>query len=206
MATYDNTYSRFIAWLKVLLPVMALILLSTMFLISRSIDPTQALIYAKVDVEDMARTQRITGPRFQGVTDDGAAVSFQAESAQPDLENPAIYTATKLEAKISTPDGGIMDIFAAEGLVDGDKSILEMTGGVSLRTSTNYAIETDGLRAALDVAWAESTGRVIAEGPVGKITAGRVVLTNLDKETGTYLLVFKDGVKMVYNPKIVVEQ
>ncbi len=64
MATYDNTYSRVVAWLKVLLPVIALVLLSTMFLISRTIDPSRAIPFANVDVEGMVRDQRISAPAF----------------------------------------------------------------------------------------------------------------------------------------------
>ncbi len=202
MATYDNTYSRLIAWLKVLLPVLALVLMSTMFLISRSIDPTLALTYSGIDIEDLAQSQRITGPRFSGVTSDGAAISFTAESAQPDKENPAIFTANRLEAIIETPDGGVVNISAAKALVDSEKHRLELSGGVSLRTSTNFVIESEGLHAALDKTRAESIGPVTATGPIGQISAGQVNLIRQDKEGGTYLLVFKDGVKMVYVPQL----
>lgn len=200
MASHDNTYSRFVAWLKILLPVLALILLSTMFLISRSIDPSRALSYADIDIEELAHEQRINGPRFSGVTSDGAAISFSAGSAQPDPNNPALYTATNLQAQISTPDGGVVDILAEIAIVDSNKNELELRHGVSLTTSTDYYIQAEGLYAAMDSAWIESIGPVIASGPIGQLTAGQMSLTKQEGDLGTYLLVFKGGVKMVYTP------
>jgi len=201
MTSNDNTYSRMIAWLKVLLPVIALVLLSSMFLISRSIDPSRALTYADVDVAELANSQRITGPRFSGVTSDGAAVSFSAETAQPDPENPAIYTVTGMQAQIATPDGGVIDIQAAKAVIDGEANQLELKGGVSLETSTHYAIRAEGLRAAMDQTWMQSIGPVTAEGPGGHISAGQINLVRQGDGPGTYLLVFKGGVKMVYHPQ-----
>ncbi len=201
MAIHDNRYSRFVAWFKVLLPVIGLILLSTMFLISRSIDPSRALTYARVDLDDLARSQRITGPRFSGVTEDGAAMSFSARSAQPDPDDPTVFSVTGLSAELSTPDGGVVEITAGQALVDGTDERLEMSGGVLLETSTDYRVSAAGLSASTRRTWAESTGPVTAEGPAGKIEAGRVVLTRRGGEAGTYLLVFKEGVKMVYVPQ-----
>ncbi len=57
MATYDNTYSRVVAWLKILLPLLALAILSTLFLVARTIDPAQNIPYADVDIDELdART------------------------------------------------------------------------------------------------------------------------------------------------------
>ncbi len=202
MTAHDNTYSRFVAWLKVLLPVLALILLSIMFLISHSIDPSRALAFAKIDLDALAENQRITAPKFSGVTEDGAALSFSAASAQPDPDNPMSYTVTGLSAEIATPDGGEVRITAGRAEVDRDDNMLEMDGGVVLETSTDYRIQAEGLRAALDRTWAQSIGEVRAWGPSGDIYAGQIVLERQGEEEGTYLLVFKEGVKMVYTPQI----
>ena len=59
MTMYDNSYSRFVALTKVILPIIALGILSTLFLFSRNIDPTQSIPYADVDVEGLAREQQI---------------------------------------------------------------------------------------------------------------------------------------------------
>ena len=139
----DNSYSRFVSWLKVLLPVSALALLSTMFLISKSIDPTTALSYARVNLEELTGDQRIDSPKFSSVTEDGAALSFSAKSAVPDTEKQNVFTADVLTARIETPDGGAVDIDAAKAVIDGTANRVNLSGGVTLVTSTDYEIATD---------------------------------------------------------------
>lgn len=43
MAFGDRTYTRVVRSLKVALPLIALVLLSTMFMLSRKVDPTAAM-------------------------------------------------------------------------------------------------------------------------------------------------------------------
>ena len=71
--------SRLIAWLRVLLPLAALAILSTLFLLGRTPDPDDALPYAEVDAEDMVRDPRMTRPEFAGVSKSGAEVTVTAD-------------------------------------------------------------------------------------------------------------------------------
>ncbi|MGB3251218.1 MAG: hypothetical protein WBB13_18855, partial [Tabrizicola sp.] len=74
MARVDR-HTRLVGWLKVALPLTALAILSTLFLVARRIDPEAALPYAEVDVEDLAREPRMTAPTYAGTTEDGAALT-----------------------------------------------------------------------------------------------------------------------------------
>jgi lipopolysaccharide export system protein LptC len=67
-----NRYSRLVGGLKVVLPIAALGLLSTLFLLSDPPDPDRALPYAEVDVAQLARELRLTQPRLAGVLPTGA--------------------------------------------------------------------------------------------------------------------------------------
>lgn len=201
MATYDNTYSRVVAWLRILLPVVALALLSTMFLISRSIDPTRSIPMVDIDPAALTQEQRISGPNFSGVTRDGAAITFSAASAQPVAGQPNQFRAEGLSARIDTPDGGSVSINAAAVVFDGTADRLTLSGGVSLETSTDYVIAAQGLSASLDQTDVSTDGAVKADGPLGMIHAGGVHLGRQGGADGPYLLVFKDGVKLVYDPK-----
>ena len=57
-----NRRSVIVAWLRVLLPLGALAVLSTLFLLSRKPDPDAAIPYARVDAEALARQPRVTAP------------------------------------------------------------------------------------------------------------------------------------------------
>lgn len=201
MLRSDNQYSRFIALLKILLPVSALALLSTMFLISKSVDPTTSLSYARVNLEELTGDQRIDSPRFSSVTEDGAAITFSAKSAVPDPDQTNVFSAEGLAARIETPDGGAVDINASKALINGSSNIVDLSGGVTLVTSTNYHIATNGLSTAMDTTSAKTLGPVEADGPMGHLTAGQAEITREGEESDTYLLVFKGGVKLIYDPK-----
>ena len=57
-----DRHTRVVGWLKLALPLAALVILSTLFLVADRIDPEDALPYAKVDVEGLARAPRMTAP------------------------------------------------------------------------------------------------------------------------------------------------
>lgn len=203
MATYDDTYSRVVNWLKFLLPLTALAILSTLFLFSQKLDPERAIPYADVDVDELIREQRITAPNFAGVTRDGSAISLAATVVRPDAGEPQRMTAYEVTGRIDLPNGASADLRAPNGLIDATEDSARLDGGVTLTTSTGYVVTTDGVNAALDRTDIVSDGRVDAEGPAGTLSAGRMRLTQ--SGSGGYVLVFNDGVRLVYEPGSVLE-
>lgn len=201
MIAYDNNYSRFVAYTKVILPIIALGILSTLFLFSRNIDPTQSIPFADVDVAELAREQRIGAPNYAGVTEDGDAISITATTARPQVGNAKIISATDLTAVIEDTSGGRIDMMSKSGVIDSEQQQVTMGGGVQILTSTGYIINTKGIVAALDETSMVSDGPITATGPLGSLTAGQMVLEKQNSIEDTHLLVFKGGVKLIYDPK-----
>lgn len=197
MAT--DRHTRVVGWLKVALPLLALAILSTLFLVADRIDPEDALPYAKVDVEGLARDPRMTAPSYAGTTSDGAALTLTAEEAVPGgPDDPARASGLRLDLK--TPDGGTTELRAAQALVDQSARQLVLSGGVTMTTSTGYRLETAEVVAELDRSGLESRGEVVATGPAGEIRADGMSLRQDNQTAGTYLLVFNGGVRLVYRP------
>ena len=195
------TYTRLVNWLKIILPAAALVLLSLMFLVSKSVDPTTSVTYARINLDELTGEQTITNPRFSSVTEDGASIQFQASSAAPDAERSNYFKALELEANISTPDGAQVTITAAEADIDGGDNRIDLSGGVSLHTSTDYLISSETLTTTMDSTYVASNGPVEATGPMGDLSAGDAVISRAEGTDGGYVLVFKDGVKLIYDPK-----
>jgi len=197
MATLDR-HSRLVAWLKIALPMLALAILSTLFLVSHRIDPAQTIPYAEVDVEGLAREQRVGSPSYAGMTADGATVSFMADSARPALDGGRM-TAVKPRARIDLPTGRSITVAAAEGYLDRKDNQAGLSGGTVVTTSDGYRVKTDSATAWLDRTRLETAGAVQGRGPMGELTAGRMVLSQDDG--GSYLLRFEGGVKLIYRPQ-----
>lgn len=188
-----------VGWLKVALPLAALAILSTLFLIADRIDPEDALPYAEVDVEGLAREPRMTAPTYAGTTTDGAAVTLTADEARPEAEGaPASAAALRLE--LATPDGGRTELMAAAAVMDDATRQVFLSGGVTVTTSTGYRLETAEVAAKLDRSGLESRTPVRATGPAGEITADGMSLRQDNHTPGAYVLVFNGSVRLVYQP------
>ena len=195
-----DRYSRMIALLKVLLPLMALALLSTLFLLSRNIDPMASIPFAEAEVNERMRDQQITGPFFSGSTEQGDQISFSARKIGVADGNGRV-TANDISAQIDLSSGARLVFFADLGEVDiaNDTSIL--SGKVLITTSTGYKINSERLVSAMTSLNMESPDKIIAEGPLGTFSAGSMRLTFSEKTKFTQMI-FTNAVKLIYDPKI----
>jgi lipopolysaccharide export system protein LptC len=205
MTVSDNLHSTIVAWLKILLPLIALAILSTLFLVSRTVDPSEAIPYATVDIDERVKEPRLTAPTWAGVTDDGAALSISADEARPRQSETQGPSAQGISALLETPDGGAAQLVAQRGQLDKESGALVVEGGVVITTSTGYRLTTEKMSAALDRTQVISEGAVTGTGPVGQIDAGSMEIRHDDSAGdggagAVYLLVFKKGVKLLYLP------
>ena len=190
-----------VAWLKIILPLSALAILSTLFLMSRSVDPTLSIEFSDTDFSDLANGPRIGLPAFSGVTDSGAAIRISAKVALPLANNPDGFLVRGVNATFESPDGQVVDIIAGSGTLNSAKQTARLDGGVKLATSLGYTIDTDTIKADFAASGIETTGPIIASGPLGTISAGLMILQlENTANADTFELVFRDGVKLVYDP------
>ncbi|MBZ8117810.1 hypothetical protein KUD11_04045 [Roseovarius sp. LXJ103] len=200
MVLGENFHSRFVAWAKIILPILALGLLSTLFLLSRTVDVSGTIPYSTIDLEQRAQDQGATNPRFAGVATGGEEVSFIADTVRPDPTNPEKMLADQVRAQVNLLGGTVMNIEAANGESDQLALTAQLTGDVRVLLTTGYDIRTERLDAQFDTVYAESPGPVTATGPPGDLQAGRMVLTT-GGEVGDADLLFTDGVKLIYLPR-----
>jgi lipopolysaccharide export system protein LptC len=194
-----DRHTRLVGWLKVALPLLALGVLATLFLLSDQIDPDAALPYAEVDVADRAREPRMTAPSYAGTTSDGASLTLTADQARPAAPDaPAEAQGVTLE--LETPDGSLTELRARSVEIDSAGRQMVLSGGVTVSTDSGYRMETPEVLALMDRSGLESRGEVVATGPVGDLRAGGMVLTEDPGSPGSYVLVFNKGIRLVYLP------
>ncbi|WP_300585382.1 hypothetical protein [Marivita sp.] len=191
-------YSRLIAWLKILLPLGALALLSTIFLYARGPDPI-AVIPVLTGGADPTQTEQMGSPFYAGTTENGQGLTLAARQARfSDAENSGMI-ADDLRAVIDVSDGNRIVIDATVGqMEEGDRLLLR--DGVTLESSSGYTVRTDGLDAAVDRVAIESTSAVEADGPGLTLSAGKLRVEEIG-DTADIQLLFTEGVKLVYIPQ-----
>jgi len=193
------TYSNLVAWLKVLLPLTALGILSTLFLISHEVDLESAIPFADVELEKRLRDRQITAPYISGQTDDGHNITLTSATAHPDIEDPSRIIAEQVGALISTTDGTEITVRAKAGEMSSTFNEVELDGDVEIVTSAGYTITTDNMIFGLEDARAETAGEILAESGLGTLEAGRMALRPSGENNEIYLF-FTKGVRLLYTP------
>lgn len=193
-------WSRAVGWLKVVLPLTALGLLSTLFLVSNRIDPDAAIPYAEVDIESRLREPRLTQPTYAGTTADGSAITMQATEVRTAQTPDAPSTALNVTAILTTPDGQRTDLRSDEAMLDAESNMLHLSGDVRIADAQGYRLFTEVLDTNLSRTEFVSPAPVKATGPIGEITANSMTLTRNPAGGENYLLVFNGSVKLVYQP------
>lgn len=195
---HDNPHSRMVAWLKLALPMMALGLLSTLFLFSRSVDPEDAIPYADVDVEDRLAQPRMVGAGYAGTTASGAAITLTAEQARPGQED--IVNASNISAMVKFPKGGAITITAAKAELRSQNESALLTGDVIVSDETGYRAQTEKLSLSTTGILAQSDGQIHATGPLGSLRANSMIISAQKDRPENFEMVFTGQVTVLYQP------
>lgn len=138
-------YSRFVRYSKIVLPMAAVVLLSTIFLIDQDrIDFDENLLGDLP--EGLNFDEGVLSPRLAGELSDGTPYSLRAEFAVP---LPSGYRLRDVTARLER-EGDRVRLAAAEGLYDVAGKVLSLTGGVDLDTQGGARLITDSARMELD--------------------------------------------------------
>ncbi|MEM7320688.1 MAG: LPS export ABC transporter periplasmic protein LptC [Pseudomonadota bacterium] len=194
-----DLYSRIVQFLKVALPLTALALLSTLFLLSRGNDIDAVIPFAQQDMADRIRDQQITKPYYSGTTEKGEEILVTADYARPGSPGkPA--EAIELRATIFLNSGRVIKLDSELGSIAPDRGQATFTGDVVIQSSDGMTITTDLLTTELDVVAGESPGEIHGTGPIGEFTAGAMQFGS-EKSDGPVHMHFTDGVKLIYDPQ-----
>lgn len=187
-------HSRRIWFLKMILPAVALAILSSLFLFSRSITMDGAIPFAEVDIEDRLREPKMTDVRIATTAANGAAIDLTAATVVPKANSSV--SAKTATGKITALSGDVTNITAARLTYNERAEKAALVGGVQI-DSGGYVMDTLALDVDIASATVTSRAQVQATGPLGDLTAGRM---NVQQTDGKFLLVFNSGVRLLYTP------
>ncbi|MFT5869342.1 MAG: lipopolysaccharide export system protein LptC [Paracoccaceae bacterium] len=191
-----NRYSQGVAWIKVILPLLALSLLSTLFLFSRMPDPEQAIPFSEVDIEELVREQRLGSPRFAGTLDNGRQFEFLADVASPVAGQLSLVHAEGIQTRIDLSETDFIMIHAEYGLFDLTEQRASLDNDVMITSSHGYTLSTQELSIGLADFWVTSPTETIAEGPNTQITAGAMEIRPANE---AHVVIFNGGVRVLYS-------
>ena len=192
-------YSRLIRFLKVFLPLAALGLLSSLFLLSESVDPDSTIPFAESEVIDRIRGQQITEPYFTGTTSKGEEIIVSADRALPGGPGqPA--EATNMRGVMKLAGGRRIEMVANSGSLHFEEDLATFTGDVVILTADGMQFSTDVLNTAMHTVEGNAPGDVHGVGPLGTLSAGAMAF-GTEIPDGPVHMHFTDGVKLIYVPQ-----
>ena len=198
--TFDDGYSAFVAWLKTLLPIVALGLLSTIFLFSGKVDVTQSLPYAERNIAEIIREQRITQPYFTGIASNGTEIALSAAYASPQVENAHILEITDLSVVLRSTSDRMVQVTAGRGALDSARQTAQISTDVHIAALPDFWVTTEALDMNFNQGLISAKGGFQGVTALGAITAGEMHLqTTADDQQ----IVFLNDVRLVYSPKLI---
>ncbi len=192
-------HSRMVQFLKVALPLVAIGMLSTVFLLSRSIQTNVSVPFSQQDIDERLAEQVVTQPDYRGTTRKGEDVQIEATRATQGTEGEA-PTAAEFRGRLGLLSGGVITLDSNSGMIRPDKNTATFVGDVVITTTDGIVVTTDLLNTALDEIRGDTPGQVDGTGIIGDFTAGRMTF-GTEKKDGPVHIIFTDGVKLVYEPQ-----
>ena len=193
------TYSKTVYVLKIVLPLIALGLLASLFLLSRNQTATTvALPFSKSDLDARIREQRISSPIYNGTNSAGDDISLSAGKIIPQTSPDTMGQMTDLAVTVETATGTIFGITAELGEYDSKTTTVSLRGSVDLTTSLGYQITSPSVvfdpRNTILIA----QGPIAGQGPNMSLNAGKLEISR-PNGTESLQIRFTQGIKVVLN-------
>ncbi|QHQ36850.1 hypothetical protein [Algicella marina] len=200
-----DRYSRFVAALKVGLPLVAMALLASVFMLGTRSELPGGLSFSDADLQALGTGLKVTEPRFSGASLDGDLYDFMADEVIPRDASLEIADIAALEGTIRFRDGRSVHVSSATAAIDLPGERILLGEGMRLESSDGYVARAEDVRIDLKGGRIWGEGKVYAEGPIGEISSEEFLIesgeeTALTEIGNESVITFTNDVKVRYVP------
>ena len=199
--------SRIVRLLRIGFPLVAAGLLAAVFLSGEPPVTDATLTFSEADLENMRAGLQITNPQLSGASMGGDIYDFQASIVRPRNLDFEVADIEDLVGTIDYVDGPTVFIASKSAEINLVTRLMVLETGIALRTSDGYSGNADRIEVDGQAGRLTATGNVLAEGPIGRISAERLVIAPADPDKPESLgkdtvLRFEDRVRLTYIPQV----
>jgi lipopolysaccharide export system protein LptC len=200
MAFRPEVHSRVVAILKLGLPLVALALVASVFLVQTDDRVGGTIAFSEADVAQLGDGLRLTNSVFTGTTASGDRFRFAAAVVVPDAAPPKRAALTKLDGSLELIEGPTVSLSAERGNLYIPTQRLDIDGNVRITSSDGYVMVAD--KATIDFASGTFVAgdTVATTGPLGEITSGSLHVSPAASTGEARRFSFSNGVHVVYDP------
>ena len=175
-ARAGGSYSRFVVWMKVLLPFFALGLIALVVAWPRlKGDNTFRLGFSSASLSGEAEPG-MDNARYVGTDENRKPYAVTADLARIVSDGGGVVDLELPKADLTLEDGTWLVLTANTGRYERTGATLNLQGGVNLFHDTGYEITTEQLLVNLNAGSAEGHKPLAGHGPFGELTAQGIKL------------------------------
>lgn len=188
---------------------MALILLGTVVLWENDRDSGVGLVFSDADLDALKTGMRVTGPQLSGASLTGDLYDFRAETVVPTDRELTALDIQRLVGEIRFRDSRTVSLASDSALIDLSQRRITLISGIDISTSDGYRAQASRVDVDTRAAELVAQGPILADGPLGRITADTLILTPAPVDGTTAdgqgsrndaLIRFEGGVTLRYTP------
>ncbi|MAS87560.1 MAG: LPS export ABC transporter periplasmic protein LptC [Micavibrio sp.] len=171
-------YSRFIRWMRVVVPIGLILLILSLFTWPQFQESMPELAQSE-DGMDISQAQNtLVNPRYESLDNALRPYVVTAQRAElKGLKKEDVYLTAPRGHLIFSPER-ILDVKADNGIYNQEKQTLTLTNNVTLKHSEGYSLTTQSMFVDLKQGIAQSDEQVEITSPIGTLTAPSMVITD----------------------------
>lgn len=190
----SKKYSSFIRAMRLLLPLIALSIVTLIFVWPEMEETIEPLAREQILPDVPTAQNELLKPRYESLDKDQQPFTITAEKAAQDQNNPELILLDNPTADLLMKDGTWLAAKADNAIYEQNAEKLQLNGNVHLFHDAGYQLETEELRVNLTTQEAFSDQDVQAQGPEGVINA-----IGLEAYGNDNIVIFKGPATMLLN-------
>ncbi len=196
-AQVNRSYSRFIRWMRLVLPLVALIITAVVFTWSNMSDENIVPVQEQAAATKTIGKNELLNPRFESSDENKQPYTITAKRAIQGEANEDLIILDEPLADMLLSGGNWVALEARQGAFRQDNQRLLLKGEVRLFHDRGYKMETAQLQLDLEKNTAWSDEYVYGQGPAGTLEA-----SGLKANTNTGELVFHGPARLILNRSV----
>lgn len=174
-----SNYSAFVLGMKILLPVLAIILMVSVFVSSTTFNSKPDLVIDFREVDTLSDDLRMVSPRITGVDRRGRPYVVTADTATQQVDNPDKIYLENIEADLMLDEGGNwLSLTSRFGTLQSEAETLDLREEISVFSANGYEFHAQTANMDFGAGSLVSDQPVYGQGPVGTINANGVETSN----------------------------
>lgn len=177
-------YSRFVAVMRRLLPIGAVVLVGSVIAYSVMPRHQDKFVAMQQIGNNVARDLTMSKMSFTGTDEKGNPYKVTAAEVIQDPKSKDMHRAElrQVDADMQFEGQSWISASAKRGLIDTDAGTLRLEGGISVFTDNGYELQTQSADAYIKTNIIEGTEKVSGHGPLGQFRADRFHFDRIKKQ------------------------